>query len=56
MLLKALGKHYSISGMSFIKSYIKMTTSIRFILSSGFKAHMDSSLDKLSKGFLHVVV
>jgi len=39
---------------SFIKVYIKITTSIRFFLSHGFSVHRDTLLDMFSTGFLHV--
>jgi len=45
---------YNFSGTSFIKVYIKITTSIRFFLSHGFSVHRDTLLDMFSTGFLHV--
>ena len=44
----------NVSGTSFIKVYINMTTSVRSFISHDFSAHMDPPLDTLSTGFSHV--
>jgi len=46
---------YKVSKMSFIKVYIKMTTSARLFLSHDFLACTNKELNKVFTGFLHVV-